>query len=28
MLALAIRAMGVEPVKHVMYFQPSDPSWN
>src|SRR3984957_10605034 len=25
MLALAIRAMGVEPVKDVMYFQPSDP---
>jgi hypothetical protein len=25
MLALAIRAMGVEPVKDVMYFQPSGP---
>jgi penicillin G amidase len=25
MLALAIRTMGVEPVKDVMYFQPSDP---
>src|SRR6202453_2220462 len=25
MLALAVRAMGVEPVKDVMYFQPSDP---
>jgi penicillin amidase len=25
MLALAIRAMGVEQVKDVMYFQPSDP---
>jgi hypothetical protein len=25
MLALAIRAMGVESLKDVMYFQPSDP---